>query len=80
MLPYLGTILYMKKLKRPKKMEGQDSILWRPCISLRVVWDGGLDCGESGLEEKIYIIRQITPTEDLVIWIQIGMHTTSRLA
>ena len=59
----------MKKLKRPKKMEGQDSILWRPCISLLVVRDEDLDSEENGLEDKMYSIRQSTPAEDLAEWI-----------
>lgn len=70
----------MKKLKRSKKMGGQDSILWRPCVSLCVVRDEDLDSEESGLEDKMYFIRQITPAEDLAVWIQTGIHTISRLA
>jgi len=48
MLPCLSNILYLKKLKTPKKMKGQDSILWRPCISLCVVRAEHQDSEESG--------------------------------
>lgn len=65
--------------KTPRKWKSKTA-LCEDLVYLCVVRGEILDSEETGLENKVYFIRQITPPEDLAEWIQTRMHTISSLA